>query len=117
MHNDSSRLPIQNTLPNVHSIFIRSDEGNNFSSNNFVNTFTTDSTIYLPSPSNSDSSSPEVSINKGDEFRSPLQLIEFEKSEPIVRFLAQARKIGMDVIFPQSTHDKVRLFKLYQLSL
>lgn len=33
--------------------------------------------------------------------------VEFEKSEPIVRLLAQVRKVGMDILFPQSTHDKV----------
>lgn len=35
------------------------------------------------------------------------QRIEFEKSEPIVRLLAQVRKVGMDIIFPQQNHDKV----------
>jgi hypothetical protein len=35
------------------------------------------------------------------------QRIEFEKSEPIVRLLAQVRKVGMDILFPQSVHDKV----------
>ena len=33
--------------------------------------------------------------------------IEFEKSEPIIRLLAQVRKVGMDILFPQSVHDKV----------
>jgi len=33
--------------------------------------------------------------------------IDYEKSEPIVRLLAQVRKVGMDILFPQSTHDKV----------
>ena len=42
-----------------------------------------------------------------DDHRSPLNRIEFEKSEPIVRLLAQVRKVGMDILFPQSTHDKV----------
>ncbi len=42
-----------------------------------------------------------------DDYRSPLSRIEFEKSEPIVRLLAQVRKVGMDILFPQSTHDKV----------
>lgn len=42
-----------------------------------------------------------------ENYRSPLSRIEFEKSEPIVRLLAQVRKIGMDILFPQSTHDKV----------
>jgi uncharacterized membrane protein YgcG len=38
----------------------------------------------------------------------PLQSrIEFEKSEPIIRLLAQLRKIGMDILFPQTVHDKV----------
>jgi hypothetical protein len=46
-------------------------------------------------------------IMDGD-YRSPLSRIEFEKSEPIVRLLAQVRKVGMDILFPQSTHDKVR---------
>lgn len=30
-----------------------------------------------------------------------------ETCEPIVRFLAQIRKQGMDILFPQDTHDKV----------
>lgn len=34
--------------------------------------------------------------------------IEFERAEPIVRLLAQVRKVGMDILFPQSTHDTVR---------
>jgi hypothetical protein len=33
--------------------------------------------------------------------------IEFEKLDPIVRFLAQIRKYGMDVLYPQIIHDKV----------
>ena len=33
--------------------------------------------------------------------------VEFERAEPIVRLLAQVRKVGMDILFPQSTHDKV----------
>jgi hypothetical protein len=37
---------------------------------------------------------------------------ETEKAEPIIRFLAQVRKMGMDVLFPQSTHDKVRIEKI-----
>jgi hypothetical protein len=36
--------------------------------------------------------------------------IEFEKSEPIVRLLAQVRKVGMDILFPQCAHDKVKIF-------
>jgi hypothetical protein len=32
---------------------------------------------------------------------------EFEKAEPFVRLLAHVRKLGMDILFPQSTHDKV----------
>lgn len=43
-----------------------------------------------------------------DDARSPLHRIEFEKSEPIVRLLAQVRKVGMDILFPQSVHDKAR---------
>jgi len=35
--------------------------------------------------------------------------VEFERAEPIVRLLAQVRKVGMDILFPQSTHDKVRV--------
>ncbi len=42
-----------------------------------------------------------------DVSRPPTSRIEFEKSEPIVRLLAQVRKVGMDILFPQSTHDKV----------
>jgi hypothetical protein len=37
--------------------------------------------------------------------------VEFERAEPIVRLLAQVRKVGMDILFPQSTHDKVRFEK------
>lgn len=36
--------------------------------------------------------------------------VEFERAEPIVRLLAQVRKVGMDILFPQSTHDKVCRF-------
>lgn len=32
---------------------------------------------------------------------------DIEKSEPIVRLLAQMRKVGMDMLFPQTVHDKV----------
>lgn len=38
--------------------------------------------------------------------------IDYEKSEPIVRLLAQVRKVGMDILFPQSTHDKVTIHRL-----
>lgn len=37
--------------------------------------------------------------------------VEFERAEPIVRLLAQVRKVGMDILFPQSTHDKVSFEK------
>jgi hypothetical protein len=30
-----------------------------------------------------------------------------EKAEPIIKLLAHVRKVGMDIIFPQITHDKV----------
>lgn len=33
-----------------------------------------------------------------------------ENSEPIIRLLARLRKQGMDLLFPQSCHDKVILF-------
>lgn len=52
----------------------------------------------------------DMSSSKGDDGKSPLQFIDYEKSEPIVRFLAQVRKLGMDILFPQSTHDKVKLY-------
>lgn len=42
-----------------------------------------------------------------DDHKAAANRIEFEKSEPIVRLLAQVRKVGMDILFPQSTHDKV----------
>ena len=38
--------------------------------------------------------------------------IDYEKSDPIVRLLAQVRKVGMDILFPQSTHDKVRIVNM-----
>lgn len=38
--------------------------------------------------------------------------IDVEKTEPMIRFLAQIRKIGSDILFPQSIHDKVCLFTL-----
>lgn len=47
-------------------------------------------------------------IDLADDYRSGmLTRIECEKSEPIVRLLAQVRKVGMDILFPQITHDKV----------
>lgn len=36
-----------------------------------------------------------------------LEGIEIEKSEPIVRLLAHVRKGGMDILFPQISHDKM----------
>jgi hypothetical protein len=48
-------------------------------------------------------------IDLSDDYRSStLSRIECEKSEPIVRLLAQVRKVGMDILFPQIAHDKVR---------
>ena len=32
-----------------------------------------------------------------------------EKTEPIIKLLAHVRKVGMDIIFPQITHDKVNM--------
>lgn len=47
-------------------------------------------------------------IDLNEDYRSSsLSRIECEKSEPIVRLLAQVRKIGMDILFPQITHDKI----------
>ena len=43
------------------------------------------------------------------------QQVEIERSEPIVRLLAQVRKVGMDILFPQSTHDKVGMNKAQNL--
>jgi hypothetical protein len=34
-----------------------------------------------------------------------------EKTEPIIKLLAQVRKVGMDILFPQVTHDKVSCYK------
>lgn len=34
---------------------------------------------------------------------------EMEKHDPIMRLLAQIRKYGMDILFPQSIHDKVSI--------
>jgi hypothetical protein len=39
--------------------------------------------------------------------RFPPSRKEIERAEPIVRLLAQVRKVGMDILLPQSTHDKV----------
>jgi hypothetical protein len=48
--------------------------------------------------------------NSSDDNSKPNYRIEFEKSEPIIRLLAQVRKVGMDILFPQQVHDKVCLF-------
>ena len=47
--------------------------------------------------------------NSSDDNSKPNYRIEFEKSEPIIRLLAQVRKVGMDILFPQQVHDKVCL--------
>lgn len=52
-----------------------------------------------------------------DDHKPSASRIELEKSEPIVRLLAQVRKVGMDVLFPQSTHDKVRVVHVCQLCI
>jgi hypothetical protein len=47
-------------------------------------------------------------VDMNDDYRNPtVPRIECEKSEPIIRLLAQVRKVGMDILFPQVTHDKV----------
>lgn len=51
--------------------------------------------------------------NSSDDNSKPNYRIEFEKSEPIIRLLAQVRKVGMDILFPQQVHDKVCLLNLY----
>lgn len=38
----------------------------------------------------------------------PSSSVDVEKNEPMVRLLAFARRGGMDILFPQSLHDKVR---------
>lgn len=35
--------------------------------------------------------------------------VDIEKCPPMVKFLAQVRKSGMDILFPQVAHDKVGL--------
>jgi len=47
---------------------------------------------------------------------SPEGMIDIEKSEPIVRLLAHVRKGGMDILFPQISHDKVSMMCLFALS-
>ena len=37
----------------------------------------------------------------------PEIIMDIEKSEPIVRLLADIRNDGMDILFPQTSHDKV----------
>lgn len=50
----------------------------------------------------------EVEYDGPEEHKYAPARVEFERAEPIVRLLAQVRKVGMDILFPQSTHDKVR---------
>lgn len=45
---------------------------------------------------------------RAEDPRAPGQQLDVEKSEPIVKLLAEVRKVGMDVLFPQTVHDKVR---------
>ena len=53
------------------------------------------------------SRSVSVPVDSGLPDGKPSQRFDYEKSDPIVRLLAQVRKVGMDILFPQSTHDKV----------
>lgn len=40
-----------------------------------------------------------------------------EKMEPIMKMLAQIRKLGMDMLFPQNTHDKVLKIFIYMYKI
>lgn len=55
------------------------------------------------------SSAVVLAATEVQESSSPLSDVDtdIEKSEPIVRLLAKVRKVGMDILFPQSVHDKV----------
>eukprot|EP01036_Dinobryon_divergens_P027985 gene27985-36856_t len=53
------------------------------------------------------SRSVSVSVDPGLPDGKPSQRFDYEKSDPIVRLLAQVRKVGMDILFPQGTHDKI----------
>lgn len=58
----------------------------------------------------------EVEYDGPEEHKYAPARVEFERAEPIVRLLAQVRKVGMDILFPQSTHDKVLYFFLSRFS-
>lgn len=66
---------------------------------------------YSPFPATAHASTNGASPNSreavGEDVTFPSSRIEFGKSEPIIRLLAQVRKVGMDILFPQSVHDKV----------
>lgn len=62
--------------------------------------------INLAGKKNS-SRSVSVPVDPGLSDGKPSQRFDYEKSDPIVRLLAQVRKVGMDILFPQGTHDKV----------
>jgi hypothetical protein len=97
MYNDSPRISLDSTSGNPLSM---NDERLNYQ----MTTMSGTDALYLTPAIPVD-----ISAGKGDDGKSPLQFIDYEKSEPIVRFLAQVRKLGMDILFPQSTHDKVKI--------
>lgn len=74
-------------------------------------TTTTNATMTFQNHDNTNSFSPPIPDHQYAEqveiAQQPNYPVDIEKSEPIVRFLAQVRKMGMDVLFPQSAHDKV----------
>eukprot|EP01034_Spumella_vulgaris_P022618 gene22618-28755_t len=64
--------------------------------------------MYIKKPPKNNASNTLVpDSDLPDDHKQTASRIEFEKSEPIVRLLAQVRKVGMDILFPQSTHDKI----------
>jgi hypothetical protein len=67
---------------------------------------------YSNSMNSSPSQVPPPSMGSQQPF--PMDGVEIEKSEPIVRLLAHIRKGGMDILFPQISHDKVRLILCIQ---
>lgn len=66
---------------------------------------TTNSTNNMIENKSKDNNNDTVSFDMN--LNSPIVKIEIEKAEPMVKFLAQIRKVGIDLTFDQNVHDKV----------
>lgn len=116
----ASAAPVSPPLTPITSDTAPDFFGSKTATNSSLLTHVPMSTSPLPAGTGNNSSLPssvgQIEYDGPPEHKYAPARVEFERAEPIVRLLAQVRKVGMDILFPLSTHDKVSCCKMWQIT-